>query len=439
MTFFLPQDHSLFRKAFDETCDRILQSDQDEVFYALFVQLIANLREHSLLKTLIGQAETSSLENQKEFRRIALEVLEYNWKKLWQYHCRSYHHRKRLARIKRIVTSPTEISFSSLYHRATSNMWEFRFYSPFFRCLETASSIYRKAQSELRFYMNPIKGKISPSKEGTVILQKIVPLKLTKRDKQRRLSLKIINSTNQEGPSQFIWPVEKISSLFSPLTKEIENKFELLGQNNDKKRRNMEIMVETNFSYCWDRLRFLEECYKSPSNFVQFKRFPGKWTSISKLAWESAFERCEKEALVGAKMSLQQKLASKPNSSIDVFLGCEHQIERKDYEKYLSSLKNHIHAYLCTLEQEKQKIEAVSTLVPSGTQKAHFVIDLALKYWKSHPEAKHNDVFEYYQCNCPITHQLGKDRWAQIIREKKLDPRSKKEKRRGSGKKTSKI
>ena len=47
MTIYLPEEIPNFRKALDETCDRILQSKNDTVFYELLIQLVATLREHS--------------------------------------------------------------------------------------------------------------------------------------------------------------------------------------------------------------------------------------------------------------------------------------------------------------------------------------------------------------------------------------------------------
>jgi hypothetical protein len=37
MTIYLPLDPALFRQAFDAACDRILRSEQDIAFYALYV------------------------------------------------------------------------------------------------------------------------------------------------------------------------------------------------------------------------------------------------------------------------------------------------------------------------------------------------------------------------------------------------------------------
>jgi hypothetical protein len=125
MTVILPQDIKLFRQAFDETCNRILLSQENGAFYALLVQLTTSLRDHSILKDTIYQIENAFSKRQKEMCEAALDVLEYHWKKLWQYHRHSYRHRKKLANIKKIITSPNAISYSPLYSRIISSMWEF--------------------------------------------------------------------------------------------------------------------------------------------------------------------------------------------------------------------------------------------------------------------------------------------------------------------------
>lgn len=135
-------------------------------------------------------------------------------------------------------------------------------------------------------------------------------------------------------------------------------------------------------------------------------------------------------------MSFGQKLAPEPCSSIDSFLMCEHQIHRRDYEKHLQSLKNHIHAQLFKIENMKQKAEEDLRSDLPGTQKSSFVIDLASKHWKAHPLANKDEVFNDYCIKCPASRLLSRGRWDQIIRERKLDPRPKEAQKRGPGKKT---
>jgi len=434
MTIFLPQDPILFLKAFEETCDRILQSDQDEVFYALLVQLILQIRENSLFKAIVIEVEAELLKKQIEYSKISLDFHEYNWKKLWQYHRRSYQQRRELVRIKRIITYPREISSSPLHIRLGFAMREFRYYSPFFCFVQKAPVLFRKAQSDLELGVTLAQ---YFSSSGERKSRKIMPLKLKRKDKLANMPKKIIAKI-QKPFKQNIGSAEPISSLLSPLAHDLEHKFGIPGQNNDQKRRNMKIMAETDFRFCWERLQSLEQCYNVRSKFPPLKSYPGKWNLIREKAWNTALERCEQEALQLAHMAFRQKLSPKSNDSMNVFLSSERQIYRGDYEIYLCSLKNHVHTYLYRFENLEMKIAGTSEYALPVTLKGNFVIHLASKFWKTFPLGKRDEAFEYYQCNCPIQLQLGRDRWDQIIRKNKLDPRPKKEQKRGSGKKTCK-
>ena len=72
MTIVLPKNPSQFRQGFDQICDRIRKSDQDETFFVLFVQLIAQLRGHPLLKEII---DSGSNYIQPKTRRIQRSCL----------------------------------------------------------------------------------------------------------------------------------------------------------------------------------------------------------------------------------------------------------------------------------------------------------------------------------------------------------------------------
>jgi hypothetical protein len=434
MTIFLPQDPILFLKAFEETCDRILQSNLDEVFYALLVQLISQMRENSLFKNIISQVEAELLKKQIEHSKISLDFHEYNWKKLWQYHRRSYQHRRELVRIKRIITCPRETSSSPLHIRLGFAMREFRYHSPFFYFVHEAPALFRKAQSDMVLGVTFAQ---YFSSSGERKSRKIIPLKLKKKDKRANMLKKILAKTPKPS-KQNIRGAEPTPSLLSPLAQDLEHKFGIPGQNNDQKRRNMKTLAETDFRFCWERLQSLEQCYNVQSKFPPLKRYLGRWNLIREKAWNTAWERCEQEALQLAHMAFRQKLSPKSNDSIDAFLSSERQIYRRDYEGYLCSLKYHVHIYLRRFENLEMKTVGTSEHALPGTLKGNFVIDLALKFWKTSPFGKRDEPFEYYQCNCPPQLQLRRDRWDQIIRKNKLDPRPKKEQKRGRGKKTCK-
>lgn len=435
MTIFLPQAPPLFRKAFDDACDRIFESNHDEVFYALLVQLIGQIREHPFFKDIISQIETEFLSKKLEFSKASLDYHEYNWKQLWQYHRRNYRLRKELARIKRIVTCPREILSSALHIRICFAMLYFRNQSPFFRFINDACLLFRKAQSDMRIgvtlthHASQSRGKMAKN---------CVSLKFKRGDKLSKIP-KAILTFGKQDPRPFRSRPEPISSLFSRSTQDLQHKFGIPGQNNDQKRRNMEIMAETNFRCCWERHLNLEQCYKVSPKFPSRQNYLAKWSTIRDKAWEAAWKRCEEEEVQFAHMAFRQNLSTSSNDSVAAFLPIERQIHRKDYESFLRSLKNHVHAYLPSIENEVKSVGEASELTLSGTLKGNFVTKLALEFWKKYPIGKRDDAFEYYLCKCPHELLLGRDRWDQIIRKSKLDPRPTKERKRGPGKKTCRI
>lgn len=435
MTIYLPEDPALFRRAFNDTCDRILSCKQNQAFYALFAELAAYLREHSLLKEYIKELEIASEKEKQAFNCIALDALEDNWRRLWKYHRHRLKHRKQLVRIKRMITTPAEISYSPLYNRALFSMWEFRYYSPFCRSITEAGKIYRETLS-LPFGC-VLSDHFSTQKEQVTVIKKVARDKLSKKHKFRNLYTLIFRPGLQVTSPAKHSAEHLPSALFSSKIQEIEQKYLIPGRNNDEKRMNMRIIAETSPSFCWERICLLEKCHTgSGSSLPPFKASPGRWNMIRHNAWRSATQRCDVEALLGARMSLAQKLSPKNNSCIDSFLICEYQIHRNDYEHYLSSLKNHIHTQLFKIESAQHVASNHPDLVLPGTQKENFVIDHAPKYWKKHPSAKRDEVFQDYCSKCPSSKKLSRYRWEQIVRDRKLDPRPKEAKKRGLSKKT---
>jgi hypothetical protein len=208
------------------------------------------------------------------------------------------------------------------------------------------------------------------------------------------------------------------------------------GQNDHEKRLNMQMRAEINSVFCWDRISFLHQCYSVHEDYPPLKPLKGRWASVRAEAWRLAKNRCEIEVLLGAKIAFNQKLSLDPRSSIDSFLICKHQIHRKDYEAYLCSLKNHIHSQLFKTENVKKEVQGDCKLALPGTQREWFVKDLAVQSWKANPCANCQQSYEYYQLRCPPKKLLGRERWEQIVRKYKLDPRKPNEKIRGRGKKT---
>ncbi len=446
MTIYLPDNIAGFRQAFNETCDRILRSEYNETFFKLLLDLIAILKDHSLLKGYFNKFEHEYSKWRQEYIGIASKVLEYNWSKLWQYHRCRYDHRKQLVRIRRIVTAPNAIEFSPLYPRAICNMRLFCYSSPFFRCISDTPFLFRTAQYQINLWAM-FGERFCTAEEQVTKLIKITVVKLKindrKKDKIYQLSAGIkqnetildkVPITKKRASMLLKRPIEPLSSLYSPQAATLIQKFGMPGHNSDEKRRNMLIRAETTPFFCLERFRFLEQCLNTPSNYQPLPQIVKRKTEINQEIWSAAFERCEREALCYAKsVFLQQNYSSQHK---DPFVSYEYEIRRKDFEKYLNALKNHIHAYLYQIDNSKKEIEDSPLIVLPGTQSANFVIELAKKFWKNHPTAIYDEVYDDYLAKCPSTKLLSRPSWERIVRERKLDPRSREQKKRRKGKKT---
>jgi hypothetical protein len=223
MTIHLPTDPALFREAFNAACDRILSSTRDSTFYALFVELIATLRENALFKDYIFEMETISQQQAQEYSLAELEALEDSWMRLWRYHCHSLTHRKQLALIKRIVTGPSEISFSLLYNRILLKLWQFRYHSPLCRGINVFSKLFRSAQFELYCASSQFNHLYPLGKEYFTKI-KVVVYKLNTKDKQQCLYKKIFDPGVSNIPLLDCFVECLPLALFSPKVDELEKR-----------------------------------------------------------------------------------------------------------------------------------------------------------------------------------------------------------------------
>jgi hypothetical protein len=179
--------------------------------------------------------------------------------------------------------------------------------------------------------------------------------------------------------------------------------------NDYEKRQNMQIMAEINPVFCWEKIQFLQQCYTANGGFPSLTASKGRWSLIREIAWKSAHERCEIEALLGAKMALKQKMSHEPCSSIDSFLMCEHQIHRGDYEKYLQALKNHIEIQLFRIQDAQTasrapyaapalpQLERLTEADQCRIERENFIVDHAKKYRAEFPLESHRNMFEAYK------------------------------------------
>ncbi|MGE3533351.1 MAG: hypothetical protein AB7H48_00800 [Parachlamydiales bacterium] len=448
MTIYLPEGVSLFRQAFDDACDRILRSEDDITFYTLYVELIARLQEHPLFRDFIHGLEAESQKQKQEFSIAALDALEDCWMKLWRYHCHNLKHRKQLVRIKRMVTAPCGVSSARLYNGLIFRMSEFCRFSPFCRFMNESPRLFRKAQFELRLASTCFEHFYS-SKEAYFSQRKVVQRKLQKKDKQRGLHKKIFDPGSRHI-APLTQSMEVVSSdFFSPGIEEIEKRFFNPGQSTSEKRRDIRSKVETNPAFCWETIKFLLQCCTPGGSSPEPKAFKGKWPSIRDTAWKSAQERCEIGVLLFAKMAFRKKLSSNSSANIDCFLSCENQFHREDYEMYLQSLKNHVHAQLLKIQDTLTAPQIADTdtslLAPSPQsesltkanrariERENCIIEHAKKYWAKFPSATNPSVFNDYKSTCPQNLRYSLTKWKEIIKSKKLDPRTTKEKKLSSG------
>lgn len=232
--------------------------------------------------------------------------------------------------------------------------------------------------------------------------------------------------------------------LVSDKRMDLMTKASIPGNDVFEKRSTMRALAAIDPFFCWDRMKFFLNCWQFNEKVTLPQRAKSSWEETGRTAWNAMWTACDKMVFLSAKTDLNNAL-SDPRHQPSPFINAEHQIIRKDYEEYLAALKQHLWNHLLQLEQtlaEQKAAAAVEEENPllelPGTQKKDFVIDLARKFWKDNPLGKRDDAYEYYCAHCPFPKILKRDRWDQIIRKCKLDPRPREVQKRGPGKKTCK-
>ncbi len=136
-------------------------------------------------------------------------------------------------------------------------------------------------------------------------------------------------------------------------------------------------------------------------------------------------------------------------SSIDSFLSCENQFHRKDYEMYLQSLQNHIHAQLLKIQDAQSRAghKIPASLSPSlqsegltpadndRIERENFIVEHAKKYWVNFPFATLPMVFNDYTKVCSSRLRYAQTKWKEIIKSNSLDPRTPEKKKLAAGRK----
>lgn len=425
MTIYLPTGIQTLKMIFTDTCDRILASKEDSVFYSLLIDLMHYLRKHILLKSCIADWETALMRRKEAFNADALVELEETWLRHGRYHSHRWKWRRRLAQIKRKITTPLQYEACTLYMRIISDLWAFRYFSSFCRFIETGHHVLWRAVSDtrtaiLQFEYQQVSGiEFLQSKRISLDSGSIgekVKIVYSKAAKWQEVTTEF----------SFRWSGERLpDALFSPRKAAFEAKYQICGKGDSGKQRNYRAAAAIDPVCCWERLQVLERWHMLGGNLPPLEKFKGKWLKIRKPAWEAAEHRCEIEALLFGALRAQHRLPT------------EIQISKPDYAYVLELLKQYVLLQILKLEDAMQPAQEDDPLPHlAGTQKSHFVIDLAHKFWKQKPHGTKSQAFEFYQANCPKMKRLKEDQWGNIVTDHKLDPRAMEERRRrGPGKK----
>jgi hypothetical protein len=217
----------------------------------------------------------------------------------------------------------------------------------------------------------------------------------------------------------------------------IWNKHSIEGSTRLERHENIKRKAAKDPTFCWSRLNFFQSAvsFNGPPPSPQ-KKLKGRWQTIQKEAWSNSLEASRRVILSYAKMGLSNlNVEINPNQFPISFLMLEHQLNRKLLQHFIKSFQSHVDAHLLRLKDQqacaKEKREGAPHTVES------YIVQHGSKYWSLHPNATYAEVFtDYYQC-CPHGIRREDKRWEQIIRERKVDPRDPKKKKRGAGKRTN--
>ncbi len=217
----------------------------------------------------------------------------------------------------------------------------------------------------------------------------------------------------------------------------IWKKHSIEGSSRSERHDNIKRKAAKDPIFCWSRLNFFQNAvsFNGPP-LLPKKRLRGRWQAIQKEAWADSLAATRRATLFYAKMGLRNlNVEINPNQFPISCLMLEHQLNRKLLQDFIKSFQGHVDAHLLKLKDQqacaKEKREGAPHTVES------YIVEHGSKYWSLHPNATYTEVFgDYYQC-CPNEIRREDKRWEQIVRDRKIDPRDPKKKKRGSGKKTN--
>lgn len=329
------------------------------------------------------------------------------------------------ASCQRILNTPDDANFYSLITALTANFQQHPLFKEFMSNLEEQSAQNKKTYNQhiLETCENMWRS-----------LWNLPNISWTHRKQLMHIKKSLFKQETPlyPLPIQLILQMQKIQSNLG-----LQITYPLPSQtlSHENKQLYMQRVAATDASFCWDRLRLLQQCGEIDEKLIQEPRLRGKWKNLRLQIWDLASDKSEKNLIMGARNSLVLKFSIPPRPSLDDILPYEYQIHRADYENHLKSWQNHVHTQMINMENKKRLTPEEEEMKKGMPQRASFAFEITAPYWRENPKSSHNKAYKHYVDNCPPgSKPLSDTQWARIIRKYKLDPRSKKEKVRGKGK-----
>jgi hypothetical protein len=405
MTIYFSEDVNHFLPIFNDQYNRILQITDPLIFFSLYFEFIDKLSVNTLLGPALSEAENKSQKEGQKFNALMLKAIDNNLTRLTRYHSLKY--KKKLVAIRKMIRQPDIISRSPLYSRIVSALEQFVRHSPFCKILRKSLQVFETSQEQ---FDKALKQScyIRPKQQRYGLEKKIVPVE----NDRLQLSKRIFSSESDQILSLLQKEVEWISP-------DINLSF--------PKPLNANYMTETNMAFCWHKMKFLQKCWLFKDRVQLTQIHKGKWSLIKETAWNVAVETDHKVELLRTKQQITE-------GSLAL---------RKNCEELMKSLRNHFHAEVYQIQNNKIKHQEPSLDSRGATQACTDRIEAedritkhAHKYWIDFRLASHPEVFADYKKTNP-KNSYAFTKWKKIIKDHRLDPRTDEEKKQRSGRRRS--
>lgn len=407
MTIFFSEDITHFLPIFDAQCNRVLQTADPMIFFTLYFEFIDKLNVNALLGPALNGAENKSQKEGQKFNALMLKAIDENLARLTRYHSLKY--KRKLVAIRKMIRQPDIISRSPLYGRIVSALEQFVRHSPFCKILRKSLQVFETSKEQ---FDKALKKScyIRPKQQSYGLEKKIVPVE----NDRLQLSKRIFSSTSDQILSLLQKEIEWISP-------DINLSF--------PKPLNPNYMKETNMAFCWHEMRFFQKCWLFKDRVQLTQIHKGKWSLIKETAWNAAIETDHKIELLRTKQQIKRGALAL----------------RKNCEELMKSLRNHVHAEICQIQNNKIEQQDPSLDSRGSTQACtdriaaeDRLIKHAHKYWIDFPLASQPEVFADYKKTNPKD-SYGITKWKNIIKNHQLDPRTEEEKKLKTGRPCSEI